>query len=909
MIEKKLPGKGWEYMVYDKQDRLVATQDTELKKKGQWLYTKYDKFGRVAYTGISIGGSRAAEQAEANTFESNNVDRGNVVYFYRQGMGVQYGSSDLTYPKSPGWVTLLSLNYYDSYPQYDFNPAFPAAILGIPVISDVQNTSINTKNLPVMSFIKNIEDDNWTKNYVYYDDRGRAIGTYSINHLGGYTKTETELDFAGVPKQSKVYHKRLSSDTEKVITQTFEYDAQNRLKKQWHQVNSQPQELLSENSYNELSQLTNKKVGNSLQSIDYTYDIRGAVIKVNNPASLNGKLFGYELKYTNPSGTVSKYNGTIGEVDWKTANDNVLRRYTYEYDGLNRLKKAVYSEPTASVPQNGFYNETVGYDMNNNITSIKRNTGMFGVASLMDDLTYDYTGNRLNTVTDTSTNYSGYPDASGNVISYDDNGNMTNHVDKGVLQIDYNFLNLPDYVKFDTSYRSHDTSVIYNVNTRYTYRADGTKLRKVYTYGTGRAKFETVNITDYLDGFQYEGDNVVSGSLPIPSLKFVPTAEGYYNFENNKYIYSYTDHLGNVRLSYFKNAGGSAEALEENNYYPFGLKHTGYNAVGGSNPSYNYQYNGKELQNETGWSDYGARMYMADIGRWGVIDPLAETSRRFSPYAYALNNPISFIDPDGRKAMIPNEASDMAPQHPNSGWWMGITGERGDRTASTGVGRGGDDQRYGNPATFGQTQEFRNIMAYLAEGSPSFQFDKIAEKFYKENYSEFYNFVMDTLPKITGDTKFMTILSNTSGFSIEELNKMFKSDTDFALMGFKEGTSFSIADYPYGSNPKAPINLIRMDMNTLEWFKTANKDTKTIEGITNIVQMIGFISHEINHWGVSAGTNSSFRRNNLAGDPGDYFEKKLINSYQKIGDPGKASDAFNTYIKQNYKILYNIFNK
>src|SRR5690606_22479772 len=113
----------------------------------------------------------------------------------------------------------------------------------------------------------------------------------SINHLGGYTQTESRLDFAGLAQQTITRHKRLSTDTERTITENFEYDNQNRLKVHKHKIDNNAEEILAQNDYNELSQLTTKKVGGTtlgtgLQEVNYDYNIRGWMTQINDPANL-----------------------------------------------------------------------------------------------------------------------------------------------------------------------------------------------------------------------------------------------------------------------------------------------------------------------------------------------------------------------------------------------------------------------------------------------------------------------------------------------------------------------------------------------------------------------------------------------------------------------------------------------
>ncbi|WP_298535918.1 RHS repeat domain-containing protein, partial [uncultured Algibacter sp.] len=112
------------------------------------------------------------------------------------------------------------------------------------------------------------------------------------------------------------------------------------------------------------------------------------------------------------------------------------------------------------------------------------------------------------------------------------------------------------------------------------------------------------------------------------------------------------------------------EIIEENNYYPFGGSHKGYNNVvnGVHHP---YGYSGKEEQDELGlqWMDFGARNYDKWLGRWMNVDPAADVLESSSPYVYALNSPIVYLDLDGELPILINGKVEYDSERGDESYW------------------------------------------------------------------------------------------------------------------------------------------------------------------------------------------------------------------------------------------------
>jgi RHS repeat-associated protein len=657
LVEKKLPGKQWEFIVYDKLDRPVATGPAFSPFKGEntegWLITKYDAFSRPIYTGwISQSVSPAIRKSLQ---DDQNAIENNLLFETKQSSGtideIPVNYSNVIEPIN---FSLLTVNYYDDY-DYPNAPSIPTTIEDQDVLANAKGLATGSWTRVLTTALAKLGETTT----IVYDDKGRPIRTRTQNHFDGYTNTDSKLDFTGKALFTITEHKRTSGDNKLIVREDFTYSPQDRLLTHTHQINGGTVQLLTANKYDPLGQLESKHVGDSIgnarQKVDFTYNIRGWLTGINNIENLEQDsdpkdLFAFKINYdkveADPNYAIKLYNGNIAETAWTTGSDftGVIRRYGYLYDKLNRLQDATYQTPTLADNKN-YFGENIDYDKNGNIIRLERMYVAGGssnpYAGPMDNLGYFYkdNSNQLMKVTDTSNQPQGFKDDSSGFndstddYDYDNNGNLIKDENKNITKIEYNYLNLPKKITFGT------TGTI-----EYIYNAAGQKLEKIITDNS------VVTNTNYLGGFQYK-DNV---------LQFFPTAEGYVKNEAGvlSYVFQYKDHLGNVRVSYVKNPVTQVlEIIEENNYYPFGLKHEGYNPPNlmlGNHEAQKYKFLGQERQDELGlnWDTFRYRNYDYAIGRFMGVDPITEKFYSISTYQFAHNNPVWKIELEGLEGQV-----------------------------------------------------------------------------------------------------------------------------------------------------------------------------------------------------------------------------------------------------------------
>ena len=638
LIEKKLPGKQWEYIVYDSHDRPILSQDGSLRADNLWAFSKYDVYGRDIYSGLYTNSSdRATLQTTVDNFtNSQNPNNSEERSTVTRGVGqVALNYNNTAFPTT-GITEVLAVNYYDNYNFTDTDkPAIPDAVEG-------QTVTQRTNGLHTASWVKTLGRTSWSKNYFVYDEKAREIKIIAKNHLGGSTEIASELDFRGNLLKATTTHTKEADATPIVIIDEFSYDPQERLLQHQQQINDLPVESIAHYEYDALGTQIQKKVGGqttALQTIDYSYTIQGALKEINSVQNAlsntaDNDLFAYKLNYHNAvEGTASAaalYNGGISQSIWRAAIADEKQSYAYRFDKLNRLIAAEYrSGSTLANDTEKFKLEGLTYDAAGNIKTLQRT----GTEGSIDNLNFDHSDsdgnetNQLYDITDTSGNTEGYTDThpSGDNYSYDNEGRLIADQNKGITSIQYNYLDLPDHITFSDG---NNIAIVYD--------ATGNKLEKIYTTNNGSTS------TLYLSGFQYQDDR----------LLFFAQPEGYVTSSGDEmdYVYIYSDHLGNNRLSYSDTNGDDFISIDEiqssSNYYPMGMLHAGELVT---DSYYNYKFQGKELQTENGiyQYDFGSRMYDPAIGRWFVIDPQAESFYGYSPYMAMGNNPIMMVDPDG----------------------------------------------------------------------------------------------------------------------------------------------------------------------------------------------------------------------------------------------------------------------
>ena len=610
MTEKRMPGREAEYMRYDEGDRLRVSQDGNLRAKKQWISYSYDALGRVQEQSLAVEAELIPIRSQAGVSIGEPIE----------SVEPPYLSSSVP----------LRKYVYDTYPSevqaagLDFQPIEGlTATDGESLRYDNATGSLTYEKLAVLA---NDTITGYHQRAYYYDYKGCLIQTVERDTEDGILCTSQRYDFVGnLIVQRESYTRAGKTDD---IDRTFTYDDRGRLLSETTQVNGGELAVV-DYEYDELGRLSGRMLGTVEEQSDY--DIRSWLTEK------SSELFDMSLGHS--------YTGNITSWQWQhkgdPSGDGPQNRYEFTYDDLSRLTHTDQYVNGERVRQN--VERHLSYDRNGNLLSMIR----YENGEEQCNMKYQYQGNHLyRYMEDELVDVDFGADTVTMLPSvlrfeslkpwlalheYDANGNVTKDRERG-LDMSYNCLNLLEYAS------DNDANAI-----NYCYLADGTKLSATTGDDCGFS---------YRGSFTYRTDESsqpdrVFESTPFGGGRIVATAGN-----DTEIRYFLTDHLGSVRA--VVNSG--CEVLERNDYQPFGKRWVTPSMPVSDNRD---RFNGKEDQSFAGlpFSDYGARMYDYERGRWLTQDRFAEKYYSIGQYNYCAGNPVNYIDIKGDSLMIIDMAS------------------------------------------------------------------------------------------------------------------------------------------------------------------------------------------------------------------------------------------------------------
>ncbi len=667
-IGKRLPGCKSIQMIYDRANRLVMSQDGNQQSGSLWTITKYDALSRVLYT-YEANPLRSPGDLRQYCKEKLFVEERADSYTAWPGMGY---SLRILSPISQEKGRLLTVNYYDDY-SFLYIEGTAASQLAYRSKEGYGAAYSSAKGLLTGTQVFDLTDrSKYAITVYYYDEYGNPVQTRTRHVSGDYEMTYAQCDLSGNILES--YTEHLDSRGRLSVSESVEntYDRSGRLTRTDYTVN----DSLSTDwryEYDELGRISGKSIDGGLTHAKYRYNLQGWITRIEDVD------FVQNLYYESLMGNYGKvrYNGNISAMNWtyRTDTDTIVNGYRFTYDVHDRLASA-YSV-TGSDFSSGRYHVEYEYDKHGNMVNLYRNGGRGG---MIDEMNWSYEGNRVVEITDMMGEQGRYDmkeyrdyNYNGLDYFYDSNGNMTADLDRDIVAIRYNLLNQPDTVQF------RNGSAIVNY-----YTADGKRTGSKYltpqttvvipagqTFGStsGTAAMSS-HVTARRGSLEYAGADFESDTLIR-----IHNGDGYLDCSEQDFRYFVRDYQGNIRTVY-----GSAVAKLTPVEPPFSLTNRG--AIGGDKPPIRpkpiehtvtyqrmqyypfglpyeahyqpeeqpYKYGGKEFIELHGYDsyDFDARMYYPALCRFMTMDPLCEKYYSISPYAYCNNNPVKYIDSDGR---------------------------------------------------------------------------------------------------------------------------------------------------------------------------------------------------------------------------------------------------------------------